>query len=150
MGFSQTIWDSKTGKKEWATWYTCMDIGYIAKVLRDTAGRPKKINPISVIDYKLSGSLPNLQTSGIGTRVEQQFLLFFFSQTESQTQAKGRYHRKHTLPQVFFYIPIKMVTTRSMSAASVNNHDYMSPEAIRTRLPAMEASFERICQRRLE
>ena len=42
-----------------------------------------------------------------------------------------------------------MVTTRSMSAASVDNHDYMSPEAIRTRLPAMEASFEGICQRRL-
>ena len=42
-----------------------------------------------------------------------------------------------------------MVTTRSMSAASADNHDYMSPEAIRTRLPAMEASFEGICQRRL-
>ena len=42
-----------------------------------------------------------------------------------------------------------MVTTRSMSAASVDNHDYMSPVAIQVRLPAMEATFERICQRRL-
>ena len=42
-----------------------------------------------------------------------------------------------------------MVTTRSMSAASVDNHDYMSPEAIRVRLPAMEATFQCICEQRL-
>ena len=42
-----------------------------------------------------------------------------------------------------------MVTTRSMSSASVDNRDYMSPQAIRARLPAMEETFQRFCVERL-
>ena len=42
-----------------------------------------------------------------------------------------------------------MVTTRSMSSASVDNRDYMSPQAVQARLPAMEETFQRFCVERL-